>query len=75
MLAGASVVYREGRADYRFDLAISLLRDMGETIFAGEDTTSSDTANLKMLTTLIQLLLVDEREPKKRVVNFCLERQ
>jgi hypothetical protein len=30
----ASVVYREGRADYRFDLAISLLRDMGETNFA-----------------------------------------
>jgi hypothetical protein len=30
----ASVVYREGRADYRFDLAVSLLRDMGETIFA-----------------------------------------
>ncbi len=30
----ASVVYREGRADYRFDLAISLLRDMGETTFA-----------------------------------------
>ena len=30
----ASVVYREGRADYRFDLAISLLRDLGETIFA-----------------------------------------
>ena len=30
----ASVVYREGRPDYRFDLAISLLRDMGETTFA-----------------------------------------
>ena len=30
----ASVVYREGLADYRFDLALSLLRDMGETSFA-----------------------------------------
>jgi hypothetical protein len=30
----ASVVYREGLADYRFDLALSLLRDMGETAFA-----------------------------------------
>jgi hypothetical protein len=32
----AAVTYREGRSDYRFALALSLLRDMGETGLAEE---------------------------------------
>jgi hypothetical protein len=30
----AAVTYREGHSDYRFALALSLLHDMGETVFA-----------------------------------------